>query len=441
MELWKSLSEHLCASLDDNIAKATLKRIHFKEIINDHIIVLKAEDSLSHGWFKAQCLPLLHSKLAELSLQKEFRIELMRNVPKDSVDTPSPKTKKSSHKKFSNNLSPDYTFDTFIPGCNDFVFSAASTIVEERNAKYNPLIIVGGLGTGKTHLAQSMVAQLKTSNPELEALYTTSEDFTNEFIEHLQKKNMDQFRNKYRKCDLLVIDDIQGLQNRDSTTDELENIFNSLISHGGQMVFTSDRPVKKLKDLNVRLRSRLSSGLAVDLKNPDFETRKAILLDMAQRENHKIDSKIIDLLAETIDQNIRELRSNLIKLFAYADLKKKDISLKLAKEVLSDRIQIDIPANLSVPEIMKAVAVHFGIKASDIKSDSKLSSKAHPRQIAMYLATKHTKYTSTEIGNLFGKSHSTVIRSTQKIDKALPNDINLKRDLDKILLELAEVHH
>ena len=214
----------------------------------------------------------------------------------------------------------------------------------------------------------------------------------------------------------------------------------SLISRGAQMVFTSDRQIKKLKDLNPRLRTRLDGGLAVDLKNPDFETRKAILLDMAQRENHKVDNKIIDLIADTVELNIRELKSTLLKLFAYADLKKKDISLKLTKEVLSDKINIEIPQDLSIPEIQKAVAAHFGIKTSDIKSDSKLSSKAHPRQIAMYIASKHTKYTSTEIGSLFSKSHSTVLRSAQKIELEMPKNVNLRKDIDKILLEISETH-
>lgn len=441
MELWNSLYTYLTASFDFGFDRAFLKRIKFKEYVNDTIIVLSAEDSFARGWFQANCIPILQDHLHKQNLKKEFRIEIAKekSISTDNVSYTS--LDKTSNKKHTSNLSLQHTFDYFIEGCNDFAFNAARLVVEDHSSKYNPLIIVGSIGTGKTHLAQAIAHKFHTTSPNSLVHYTTSEDFTNEFIEHLQKKTMNKFRDKYRKCDLFIIDDIQGLQTRESTTEELENIFNTLISHGKQMVFTSDRPIKKLKDLNPRLKARLSGGLTVDLKNPDFETRKAVLLNMCQRENHKVDHKVIDLIAETIDQNIRELKSTLLKLFAYADLKKKDISLKLAKEVLSDKIQIDIPSDLSVQEIQKKVAAYFGIKTSDIKSASKLSSKAHPRKIAMYLASKYTPHTSTEIGSLFSKSHSTVIRSTQKIEAELPKNTNLKKDIDKILLEISEAHH
>ncbi|MDK2819136.1 MAG: chromosomal replication initiator protein DnaA [Spirochaetota bacterium] len=452
MELWNILLQHLSKNLDNGLSGSLLKRIYFKECQNDYLMILLAEDPFTKGWFEKSCIPILKEYLLQNSLNKDFRIEMIqeaRIITSEIIDSYqvdkisiTPTTQTTTPLKTSSiNLASEFIFDHFIPGnCNDFAYKAAHIVVEDTCSKYNPLVIVGPMGTGKTHLTQSIVHKFHHQNPTATAIYITSEDFTNEFIEHLQKKNMHAFREKYRQCDLLVIDDIQGMQSRDSTTEELENVFNALISRGVQMVFTSDRQVKKLKDLNPRLRTRLSGGLTVDLKNPDFETRKAILLDMAQRENHKVDNKIIDLIADTIDLNIRELKSTLLKLFAYADLKKKDISLKLTKEVLSDKIHIEIPQDLSVPEIQKAVAAYYGIKTSDIKSDSKLSSKAHPRQIAMYIASKHTKYTSTEIGSLFSKSHSTVLRSTQKIESEMPKNVNLRKDIDKILLEISETH-
>ncbi|MGL5955612.1 MAG: chromosomal replication initiator protein DnaA [Brevinema sp.] len=432
MELWNLLQQYLEQSFDDSFSRPLLKRIQFKEHQNDQIIVLSAEDSFTKGWFENTCVDLLKEYLSQQDLHREFRVDILA---KKQQERPTEEITVASLP----GLSLDYTFENYIPGnCNDFPYKAAQ--ISADNPKYNPLIITGPMGTGKTHLAQAIVHQFLHRFPQAKVVLVTSEDFTNDFIEHLQKKSMNNFRKKYRSCDLLVIDDIQGIQSRHSTTDELENIFNTLISHGVQMVFTSDRPIKKLKDLKIRLRTRLAGGLEVDLKNPDFETRKAILLDMAQKENHKIDYKIIDLIAETIDHNIRELKSALIKLFAYADLKKKDISLKLTKEVLSDKINIVIPNHISVSEIQKAVASYFGIKSSDIKSDSKLHSKSYPRQIAMFISAKYTKNTSTELGSLFNKSHSTVLRATQKIEQEITKNTNLKKDIDKILLEISEIH-
>lgn len=447
MELWHSLIKHLSLSLDSGFSRPLLKRIHFKECQNDHLYILIAEDTFSKGWFENNCLPLIYEYLNQKNLHKDFRIEINTLINKtENLDNSLIDKKEFSTttpiKKTEHHLAVEFTFDYFIPGdCNDFPYQAARNISKENISMYNPFIITGNIGTGKTHLAQAIVSHFESLYPQKKTIYITSEEFTNEFIKHIQNKNMNIFREKYRNCDLLVMDDIQGLQNRDSTTDELENTFNDLISKGTQMVFTCDKNIEKLKGLNPRLRTRLSGGLSVSLKTPGFETRKAILLDMIQRENYKVDHKVLDLIAEVVDDNIRSLKGTLIKIFAYADLKKKDISLKLAKEILSDKIKIDIPSDLTINQIQKAVSHFFGIKISDIKSSSKLNAIAYPRQIAMYIASKHTNFTSTEIGSLFGKSHSTVLRSTQKIESQLSKSANLKKQVEKIMLELSDIYH
>ncbi|MGL4394552.1 MAG: chromosomal replication initiator protein DnaA [Brevinema sp.] len=440
MMLWDSLLHHLMTSLESGFARPLLQRVHLKECQNDSLLILVAEDSFTKGWFEENCIPLLHEYLEAEGIQKDFRIELAQN----STSKPSQSSDKNvslapTQKTSAHYLVPDFTFDCFIPGdCNDFPYQAAFNIAKDRSSRYNPLVISGSVGSGKTHLAQAIAHEFEEKHPNLKSVYTTSEDFTNEFIKHIQNKSMNNFRDKYRHCDLLIIEDIQSLQDRESTSEELENIFNALFARGAQMVFTSDRPIEKLKDLKHRLKTRLAGGLSVELKKPNYETRKAILLDMIERENHKADDKVIDFIAEVIDDNIRSLKGTLLKLIAYADLKKKDISLKLAKEILSEKITIDVPLDLSINEIQKAVAQYFGIKLSDIKSESKLNAFAHPRQIAMFIASKHTNYTSTEIGSVFGKAHSTVIRSSKKIEDKIPNDINLKKQIDKIMLELAD---
>lgn len=444
--LWNSLLDHLLSSLESSFARPLLKRVHFKECQNDSLLILIAEDSFTKGWFEENCLPLLSEYLLNEGIQKEFRIELahgplnIASAPEQiSYMVSSEEKTKTPSQHF---LLPDFTFEYFIPGdCNDFPYQASQNIAKDKSSRYNPFVISGSIGTGKTHLAQAIVQHFEGLYPNKKTVYTTSEDFTNEFIRHIQNKSMNLFREKYRHCDLLVIEDIQGLQDRESTSEELENIFNALFSRGSQMVFTADKPIEKLKGLKHRLRTRLAGGLSVELKKPGFETRKAILMDMIEREHHKADDKVIDFIAEVIDDNIRSLKGTLLKILAYADLKKKDISLKLAKEILSDKIKIDIPKDLTINEIQKAVASHFGIKISDIKSDSKLNAFSHPRQIAMFIAAKHTNFTSTEIGSVFGKAHSTVIRSSRKIQDKLPKDTNLKKHIDKILLELCDSRH
>ncbi|MGL4388053.1 MAG: DnaA ATPase domain-containing protein, partial [Brevinema sp.] len=342
MVLWNSLFDHLMTSLETGFAKPLLKRIHLKECQNDSLLILVAEDSFTKGWFEENCIPLLYEYLDAQDLKKEFRIELAQTTITESVYSSSQTVSLSSpaQKNTQYYLVQDFIFDYFIPGdCNDFPYQAACNIAKDRSSRYNPFVISGSIGTGKTHLAQAIVHQFEANYPDTKTVYTTSEDFTNEFIKHIQNKSMNLFREKYRHCDLLVIEDIQGLQDRDSTSEELENIFNSLFSRGSQMVFTCDRPIEKLKDLKHRLKTRLTGGLSVELKKPNYETRKAILLDMMERENQKADDKVVDFVAEVIDDNIRSLKGTLLKLIAYADLKKKDISLNLAKEILSEKIK------------------------------------------------------------------------------------------------------
>ncbi len=443
MDLWNSIQQHLIDVFDDTFSRAALERIYFKECQNDKLIILSAEDAFSKGLFEENCMEVISTYLKKIDKHYDFRIEILQEPRKKNIETLTEivptqlPTKTTKHKK-PVQLNREYTFDNFIAGaCNEFSYSFAKEIVSAPNS-YNPFVIIGAVGTGKTHMAQAIASEFILQNPHANVVYVTSEDFTNEYIESIQKNSMSKFRDKYRNCDLFIMDDIQGIEKRESTKDELENVFNSMSNRGGQMIFTSDRPINKLKDLGSRLRGRLNGGITVTLKTPTFETRKAILLDLAQKNGYKIDDKGIELIAEKIDHDIRELKSTLVTIAVYASFKKKEISIKLIKEQLSDKINIELPSDISVNSIKKAVAEYFGIKLSDMKSDSKLQAKAHPRKVAMYIADKYTNNTSTELGLQFNKSHSTVLRSVQKIEEDIANNVNLKKDIDKILLGLSE---
>ncbi len=451
MELWNLLLQHLEQTLDGSFRRAVLSRISFKECQNDKLIVLQAEDSFYAGMFEKNCGPILKEYMNEQGIDKDFRVDISAEpaAPRpakkssESVKSSAPAVKEStdtqSKPAVMHGLSPDFTFDSFIPGnCNEVEYKMAKKL-SVSNAKYNPIVIIGKVGTGKTHLAQAVAHDFKEKNPNSNIVYVTGEEFVGEFVDYLtHKKPMTSFHKKYRQCDLLIVDDLHHIQGAEQSQKELENVYNALENRGVQMLFTSDRPIDKLK-VNSRLRARFK-GVPLDLNHPEFETRIAILMDMAQKENHHLDPKIAELIASTVDSDVRDLKSTLMKMFAVSDLKKKEISMKLAKEVLGSKINIEVPHNISIQEVQKIVANYYGIKVSDMKSDSKLKNIAEPRQVAMYISQKYTKNTSTEIGNMFNKSHSTVLRSAEKIKKELPKNTDMKRAIDKILLEMSETH-
>lgn len=413
--------------MDSQLADAFLRRIRFQELQNDRLVILSAEDALSKGWFEENYLALLKEMLHNEGRPSDISI----------VISPPP-TPKASRKNV--HLSPEFTFDLFVSGrCNEFPCHAARSFLSG-SSTFNPLVITGPIGSGKTHLAQALAQELLKRGSSHNVICVTGEEFMNDFIRnlHTQSGSMNHFREHYRSCDALIIDDIQALSGKkEGTTTELGNIVDKLISRGVPMVFTSSRPIKNLKDFDERLSARLDGGLNVELKYPAFETRMAILIALMQKEGLSIDDKILKIVAETLEGDVRQLKSMLFKITAYADLKKSHVTMKIAREFLADKIQIDVPHDLSIGDIQRAVAKFYGVTLANIKSESKLGAYTHPRQVAMYLASKHTKNSSTEIGQLFGKSHSTVLRSVQKIEGSLPKSTDLRKQVDKILIDLT----
>ena len=443
MDFWNSLLSRIPQHIDSQLADSFLHRISLHEIQNDSRVVFHAEDEFTKGWFEKHGLPVIAQLLKEEQLNYELVVVTTPKASAQALSTevaPLPRRNKSN----TLHLSSEFTFDLFIGGqCNEFPRHAATSIFKG-GSSFNPLVISGPTGSGKTHLAQAIAHEFVKNHPDKRVVYATGEEFMNDFIKNLQGhgNSMNSFRETYRNCDILIIDDIQLLSGKkEGTTTELGNIFDKLISRGVPMVFTSNRTIRNIKDFDERLAARLDGGLPVELIYPSFETRSAILMALAQKENIKIDDKVLKLIAETLEGDVRQLKSMLFKIAAYADLKKNHISMKMAAEFLSDKIQIDVPKDLSIPDIQKAVAKFYGVTLSNIKSDSKLGAYTLPRQVAMYLANKHTKNSSTEIGQLFGKSHSTVLRSAQKIEESLPKSADLRKQIDKILIELTGSHH
>ena len=332
-------------------------------------------------------------------------------------------------------FNPAYTFDSFIAGDNSsFAYNACMAIAKNPGSAYNPCLLYGGVGLGKTHLIQSIGNYIR-QNTKLKVSYVTAENFTNEFIQSLNDKNPQQFKNKYRKVSVLLIDDIHFLQGKAGVQQELFNTFNDLYETGRQIVFTCDRPVEELRDISDRLRSRFERGLNIDLLPPDYETRVAILRKKCEERGVVFSNEVIDYIASNISSNVRALESCLTKLIAYSELLHKDISLETAKEQLRHIISSNNDTSgISMDLVIKVVSSYFNVTPSDIKGKNKNQSVVLPRQIAMYLCRKLTDFSTTEIGYEFGgKNHSTVMYSVEKMESRLKSS---EREINSLIEKL-----
>lgn len=345
----------------------------------------------------------------------------------------------SSNPAFHTNLNPKYTFDTFVCGAgNQFAYAATQAVANKPATNYNPLFLYGGVGLGKTHLLTAIGNHILASNSSSKVCLYTSEKFMNEMINCIRYKKMEEFRNKFRSMDVLLIDDIQFMAGKEATQEEFFHTFNSLHESHKQIVVTSDKFPKDMAGLEQRLRSRFEWGLIADIQPPDIETKVAILKKKSEIDSINLPDDVALFLASSSTSNVRELEGMLIRLGAYASLTGNEITLSMAREVLKDII-VEKNREITVEMIQKFVSEFFGIKISDLKSDKRLKTVVVPRQIAIYLCRDLTKSSYPEIGEKFGgKDHSTIIHSFKKITRLITSDSELKNTLDNIRRGLLE---
>ncbi|MDD3200006.1 MAG: chromosomal replication initiator protein DnaA [Eubacteriales bacterium] len=333
-------------------------------------------------------------------------------------------------------LNPKYIFNTFVIGNNNRFAHAASLAVAEAPSKaYNPLFIYGGAGLGKTHLMHAIGHYILQQDPKTKVLYVSSEMFTNELIKAIREDKNVEFRNKYRSIDVLLIDDIQFIEKKERTQEEVFHTFNTLYDANKQIIISSDRPPKEITTLEERLRSRFEWGLIADIQAPDYETRVAILRNKSELEgieNTESLLEVIGVIAEKIHSNIRELEGAFIRVIAYANLTNKKITKELAKEVLKD--VFSSTHRPVTPEVIKKyVCKYFNIKQIDMESSKRSRNLSYPRQIAMYLCRNMTDLSLPKIGEAFGKrDHTTVLHACEKISVDLKTNDSLK-DIIKTL--------
>ena len=342
--------------------------------------------------------------------------------------------------EMTNNLNPKYTFDSFVIGNSNRFAHAASLAVAESPAKaYNPLFIYGGVGLGKTHLMHAIGHYVLKNNPNAKVVYVSSEKFTNELINAIKDDKNEEFRNKYRNVDILLIDDIQFIAGKERTQEEFFHTFNALHDANKQIILSSDRPPKEIPTLEDRLRSRFEWGLIADIQVPDFETRMAILKKKADVENLNVANEVMVYIATKIKSNIRELEGALIRIVAYSSLTNREITVDLASEALKDIISKKQGKHITIEIIQDIVASYFNLRVDDLKSQRRTRNVSYPRQIAMYLSRKLTDMSLPKIGEEFGgRDHTTVIHAYEKISDNLNRDETLQHTIDDLTKKLTQ---
>jgi chromosomal replication initiator protein len=441
-KIWQGAQANIEKVLTPQTYTTWIKPIKFLGV-RDNFVELEVPNKFIKEWIKEKYHSMIQEAVSALT-ESKFQITLRvieRTVPDNDgavtiepvATTPHPARAKAKSTESVSSLNPRYTFDTFVcGGSNQFAHAASQAVANNPASSYNPLFVYGGVGLGKTHLLNAIGNQVLSQNSKARICYYTSEKFMNEMINCIRYKKMDEFRDKFRRMDLLLIDDIQFMAGKEATQEEFFHTFNSLYESHKQIVVTSDKFPKHIPNLEERLRSRFEWGLIADIQPPDTETKVAILKKKAELDEISLPDEVAMFLASSSTTNIRELEGMLIRLGAYASLKGVATSLVMAREVLKD-ILIDKTKDVTVELIQKYVAEQFKIKVTEIKSDKRLKAVLIPRQIAIYLCRELTKSSYPEIGEKFGgKDHSTIIHSVKKIEKQISHDLELKKSIETI---------
>ena len=352
------------------------------------------------------------------------------------------KVRKSLYKDNSKLFNPKFNFENFVVGGNNrFAYAASLAVAESPAEAYNPLFLYGGSGLGKTHLMQAIGIQVIKNDPTSNVLYISSETFTNELIEAINTQNTNQFKEKYRNIDILLIDDIQFLEGKEATQEEFFHTFNTLYENNKQIVISSDRPPSNLQKLDERLTTRFGFGITADVQPADFETRVAILKKKIELADIEVDSdieEVCNLIAEKIKYNIRELEGAMNRMISFSEIMNNKIDLDFAKIVLKD-IYRDTDKAIAPERIRSTVASYYDIKVSDLDSKRRTAEIALARQVAMYLCRESTDFSFSKIGEIFGgRDHSTVMSNCNKIQTLYQEDELIKYDIDEINKKLKK---
>jgi len=423
-ELWSRTVERLRAEIGDENSELWLKPVEAASL-EGGVLLLKVPNKFFSDGIKERYQKRILSLFHEVSgsdIGMDFRVErdLTRVLPPSD---PVPEASAQSDFTLSD-LNPRYTFETFVIGeSNRLARATAESIAKSPGTQYNPYVIYGGVGLGKTHLMHAIGNGIRRQHPKARVLYTTSEQFVNEYIAALQNNQLDSFRAKYRYLDCLLIDDIQFLIAKERSEQEFFHTFNSLFDSRKQIVVSSDRSPKEMSPLEQRLISRLEWGFVADIKAPDLETRIAILRKKAEIEQFSVPDDVILYVASSVKTNVRSLEGSLIRLKAFQSMTGRPLSVDDARDILKDTITFDDSNPVRIETIQRVVSLKYSVDIKDLKGHQRTASISMPRQVAMYLSCTMTDQSSTDVGRAFGgKDHSTVLHARKKIEKKIEED-------------------
>ena len=437
--IWNDVLEIIKVELTEVSFNTWLKTITPINI-SENTIKLAAPNDFTKGILEGRYLNLIKNAIIEVT-KKNYDIEFL--IPGEEQISDDGQTSKLEFQENNqrSQLNPKYSFNTFVIGnSNRFAHAASLAVAEAPAQAYNPLFLYGGVGLGKTHLMHAIGHYILSQNPNSKVVYVTSEKFTNELINSIREYRNEEFRNKYRNVDVLLIDDIQFIAGKEGTQEEFFHTFNALHEANKQIIISSDRPPKEIPTLEDRLRSRFEWGLIADIQAPDLETRIAILRKKANIENIEINDDVMQYIATKIKSNIRELEGALIRVVAYSSLTNKSITVDLTEEALKDIISNNKPRNITVNLIKEEVSNQFNIKLEDFNSKKRTRAIAYPRQIAMYLTRDLTDLSLPKIGDEFGgRDHTTVIHACDKIKSDIEANEEFREKIDYIINKLKGV--
>ena len=414
----------------------------YKLDVDNKIIYIQLEDISIIKFLREKYIVQIEDIFSRM-LGDDFQVVIKsKDEYKSNKIDKKKKVRKSLYKDNSKLFNPKFNFENFVVGGNNrFAYAASLAVAESPAEAYNPLFLYGGSGLGKTHLMQAIGIQVIKNDPTSNVLYISSETFTNELIEAINTQNTNQFKEKYRNIDILLIDDIQFLEGKEATQEEFFHTFNTLYQNNKQIVISSDRPPSNLQKLDERLTTRFGFGITADVQPADFETRVAILKKKIELADIEVDSdieEVCNLIAEKIKYNIRELEGAMNRMISFSEIMNNKIDLAFAKIVLKD-IYRDTDKAIAPERIRSTVASYYDIKVSDLDSKRRTAEIALARQVAMYLCRESTDFSFSKIGEIFGgRDHSTVMSNCNKIQTLYQEDELIKYDIDEINKKLKK---
>ena len=395
--------------------------------VSNSTVILKIDDSFIKNTVETKYYNLIENTIKHL-MGSNYKIAITETENINTEEKAQSNKPEKQKSEFESNLNPKYVFSTFVVGnSNRLAHAAALAVAESPATAYNPFFLYGGVGLGKTHLMHSIAHYILENNPNAKVLYVSCEKFTKELINSIRDDKNEEFRRKYRNIDVLLIDDIQFISQKERTQEEFFHTFNALYDAHKQIIISSDRPPKEIKTLEERLRSRFEWGLIADINPPDYETRIAILKKKAENDNIVVNDEVYEYIAKNIVSNIRELEGALTRVVANSQLTQEKISKSLAENALKDIFSDQAAIEVTPDRIQEVVAAYYKIRPEDITGSKRSSNIAYPRQIAMYLTRRMLDISLPKIGESFGgRDHTTVIHAINKIDDNLKKDKNLQ---------------